>query len=716
MSSSDTENALSVGPSVPAPSSSSSTLRWPPSADTPRPKLPTKHSLSASASDTFPFPLADGSGEGVSRSASLNMPIARAPRISKLLGAVLNAPLLSGTSTAVPGSRRGTNDMEGEVVMVDGSFAEVPSSQTVTRPPSPAPTADYSFISPPSPMSFVHVLPPSHMSGIYDVFTSPTSGPEGTPNCTLFISPAKAGTSGSMRRSPKLSRAALGRIWGALSSPARRSRTKSQCVFDGLPLDGEEGELIDEACFIATRPTIEKDIVGYLPTEVSLSILELLDLPSVLACRKVCRSWKALADDSLVWRALFYREIEQKGWRVNEKKARLLIAAEQEQGSRLARNRLLSLASVATRATVESPVRLGRTRLAPLALDWAQLYEARAELDRRWAHAEPHTTRIAGHTDSVYCLEFDARRLVTGSRDRTIKVWDLHTGQLRATLRGHAGSVLCLKFDKTAMAHVDSGEDPGTSAGKSDGFMVSGSSDCTVLVWDLRRLWRASGGAKSNGSQINAGPELVKRVLRGHTGGVLDLRVDKQWIVSCSKDTLIRVWDRKTLSLAQTLQGHEGPVNAIGLQNGKVVSASGDGKMMLWDIASGSRIRTFEGHDRGLACIEFKGDLIVSGSNDCKIKVWRASTGACLQTLSGHTLLVRALAFDPRTKRLVSASYDKTVKVWDLPTGRVVREFRMHESHIFDVKFDVRRIVSTSHDQKVVVLDFGHDLDTSLFV
>ena len=73
-----------------------------------------------------------------------------------------------------------------------------------------------------------------------------------------------------------------------------------------------------------------------------------------------------------------------------------------------------------------------------------------------------------------------------------------------------------------------------------------------------------------------------------------------------SKDALIRIWDRKTLTLATTLRGHEGPVNSVGLQNGKVVSASGDGTMMLWDIATGTRIRTFEGHDRGLACIEYK--------------------------------------------------------------------------------------------------------------
>lgn len=129
--------------------------------------------------------------------------------------------------------------------------------------------------------------------------------------------------------------------------------------------------------------------------------------------------------------------------------------------------------------------------------------------------------------------------------------------------------------------------------------------------------------------------------------------------------------------------------------------------------------------------------MIVSGSNDCKIKVWSASRGECIRTLTGHDLLVRALSFDPASGRLVSASYDKSVKVWDLNTGRLVTEFKnSHVSHIFDVKFDVRRIVrlviyhssvhaahvpvsllrSTSHDQKIVVLDFSEGLDTAMFV
>lgn len=74
-----------------------------------------------------------------------------------------------------------------------------------------------------------------------------------------------------------------------------------------------------------------------------------------------------------------------------------------------------------------------------------------------------------------------------------------------------------------------------------------------------------------------------------------------------------------------------------------------------------------------------------------------------MRTLQGHEALVRALAFDPSSGLLVSASYDKSVRVWDIKdvlngneSGREssLRVFKnAHSSHIFDVKFDVGRIV-----------------------
>lgn len=115
-----------------------------------------------------------------------------------------------------------------------------------------------------------------------------------------------------------------------------------------------------------------------------------------------------------------------------------------------------------------------------------------------------------------------------------------------------------------------------------------------------------------------------------------------------------------------------------------------------------------------LSSVLSQNNFIISGSSDWNIKIWSAFTGKCLKTLTGHENLVRALAFDAKRGVLVSASYDKSVRVWDLrdilegganrtqdgdrererDSKSLMRVFRnAHTSHIFDVKFDVGRIV-----------------------
>lgn len=575
---------------------------------------------------------------------------------------------------------------------------------------------------------------------------------------------------------------------GFFSRSTSQSSTSEPVSFSDMdPLDDDEGELIDdEGCFIEVQIMTGIDILALLPPELALHVLLLLSpsppgsstgskpqaalalspiteqeeaLHALLACRTVSHTWRRLASDNAVWRALFISR-----WDVDLTRAtpealmqnavknpsRKPLGATWDfdwgddsprfwearsilpKGKQPAFRDLRARDTLRDRSIFLCPRRISYIKTfntSPLQLDWRVLYRERLELDRRWmgtapnprTHSsyqelldgfdlseskenirpfEPAVRRLEGHMDSVYCLEFDSQRIMTGSRDRTIKVWSLKTGKLLGTFRGlHRGSVLCLKFERD------------WDRLERAGMLVSGSSDCTVCVWDLE-----AGGSLKGSSDTEVTAE-VRTILRGHDGGVLDLRMDDKWIVSCSKDASIRVWDRNTLDCARTLRGHEGPVNAIGLQKDKIVSASGDGKMILWDITSGERIRTFEGHDRGLACIEFKDNLIVSGSNDCKIKVWDPWTGECIRTLAGHEALVRALSFDPRTARLVSVSYDRTVKVWDLRSGKLVREFkRIHTSHIFDVKFDVSRIVTTSHDHHIIELDFSAGLDTSLFI
>jgi WD40 repeat protein len=106
----------------------------------------------------------------------------------------------------------------------------------------------------------------------------------------------------------------------------------------------------------------------------------------------------------------------------------------------------------------------------------------------------------APHPHSVYCLDFDSRRIITGSRDRTIKVWCIRTGECLATFEAHQGSVLCLKFEKDFDALGRSGSCEGLDEEReSHGLMVSGSSDCTAHLGPVRVAWRFEGTCRRPG-------------------------------------------------------------------------------------------------------------------------------------------------------------------------------------------------------------------------
>ncbi|EKM57080.1 uncharacterized protein PHACADRAFT_172766 [Phanerochaete carnosa HHB-10118-sp] len=660
-----------------------------------------------------------------------------APPFSRLLSSFLGSPFIT-TSDLPPSDlsliRR--LDAGADLEAVDGAFAAVPRAETVTRPASPTPsfaTDTYSLINWTEKGDWASAQPRPSLSDSAPSCSLLPSGSRRSASYTYsYASPSTPFNSFriSNSSSPKGSRNfnLLPRLWEALrdSSPARKGKRRFDIASDDLwtefggngyidyanlpPLDGEEGELIDdEACFIDVRAVTGLDIIANIPDELALHLLSFLDLPDIVACLRVSRTWGRLASDNAVWRSLFARK-RGSGWLLDLRRLRY--------------------PALSASAAILPPQDLSRSRTfelpAPLELDWYNLYKSRAELDHRWSASpftgrngedkenakawEPRIRRMLGHTDSVYCLEFDSSRIITGSRDRTIKVWSLKTGRCLATFIGHGGSVLCLKFEHDF--DLDDTNALPEGQGWKKGMMVSGSSDCTVVVWNLY-----SYPATDDGDDEFTTVAEVRGILRGHTGGVLDLRIENNWIISCGKDAAVLVWDRSTLTLHRAFRGHDGPVNAVGVQGNRLASASGDGKMILWDMSTGERLRTFDAHDRGLACIEFKGDLIVSGSNDCKIKVWSASTGECLRTLTGHDMLVRTLSYDPFSGRLVSGSYDRSIKVWDVQTGKVVREFRgLHYSHIFDIKFNCCRIVSVSHDQQIVVLDFTDGLDTSLFI
>lgn len=235
--------------------------------------------------------------------------------------------------------------------------------------------------------------------------------------------------------------------------------------------------------------------------------------------------------------------------------------------------------------------------------------------------------------------------------------------------------------------------------------MVTGSSDHSLIVWDM------------------ATHQPIRR-LQHHTSGVLDVAFDDEKIVSCSKDTTICIWERSTGRLLQQLSGHQGPVNALQLRGNLVVSASGEGCAKLLNLnveknADGSLdcnakcVKEFWSNDRGLACVEFSDDCryILAGGNDQVVYKFDTQTGEAIDKFEGHVNLVRSLYLDGSNGRVVSGSYDMSLRVWDYETGKIMMHLpNWTTSWMLSAKSDYRRIVSTSQDGRVLIMDFGYDV------
>lgn len=240
----------------------------------------------------------------------------------------------------------------------------------------------------------------------------------------------------------------------------------------------------------------------------------------------------------------------------------------------------------------------------------------------------------------------------------------------------HKASILCLQYD--------------------DEILVTGSSDASCIVYDVR-----------------AGYRPIRRLWH-HTAAVLDLAFDDKHIVTCSKDISICVWDRHTGARLRQMRGHTGPVNAVQMRANTIVSCSGDFRVKLWNTDTGKNIREFIGHSKGLACSQFSEDgrYVASAGNDKVIRIWDANTGECLREMQAHENLVRSLHIDSVSGRLISGSYDTDIKVWDMETGYQLLDFpKWHASWVLSAKSDYRRIVSSGQDAKILIMDFGCDVD-----
>jgi WD40 repeat protein len=290
------------------------------------------------------------------------------------------------------------------------------------------------------------------------------------------------------------------------------------------------------------------------------------------------------------------------------------------------------------------------------------------------------TNTLTGHTGEVNTVAItpDGRSLISAGDDKTIKIWDLQTGQAQQTLEGHTNWIYSLAISPDGRT------------------LASGSKDNAAKVWDLaegRELYTLTGHvnyingvAFSPDNQILATASYDKTVklwsvptgeaigtLRGHTGYVLAVAFspDGQVLASGSYDKYIKLWDLKTQQELHTLRGHFSDVNvlAFSADGQRLVSASDDRTLRLWDWKTGKALQTISTDHAGpifAMALSSNGQIVASGSEDETIKLWDLSKGKELQTLRGHSGAIFGLAFSPDGKILASASKDKTIKLWTI--------------------------------------------------
>ena len=193
------------------------------------------------------------------------------------------------------------------------------------------------------------------------------------------------------------------------------------------------------------------------------------------------------------------------------------------------------------------------------------------------ANLSPLRRELSGHSAAVLSARIsrDGARVVTGSADRTARVWDAARGAELLRLEGHGGPV------------------------RSAAFNADGTRIVTACDDRLVRVWDATTGS-------------LLMTLSGHGDGVRSAQFspDGARIVSASSDKSVRLWDAGQGTEALVLTGHDGVVAGADFSpdGTRVVTSSEDGTARIWDVASGAELVILRGHGSGVASAVFSAD------------------------------------------------------------------------------------------------------------
>lgn len=313
---------------------------------------------------------------------------------------------------------------------------------------------------------------------------------------------------------------------------------------------------------------------------------------------------------------------------------------------------------------------------------------------------------LRGHEGGVWALQYLDNQLVSGGTDRSVRVWDIERGVETQVFRGHTSTVRCLQIVLPVKTGVVNGRDIMTPRHP---LIVTGSRDSSLRIW---RLPRTSDPAfiqpETDGNPDDMNPYFVRK-LDGHQHSVRALAAYGDTLVSGSYDYTVRVWKMSTGETRHQLTGHTAKVYSVVLdvQRNRCVSGSMDYLVKVWDLQTGTALYNLEGHTSLVGLLDLNADRLVSAAADATLRIWDPETGVCKSLLSAHTGAITCFQHD--NQKVVSGS-ERTLKMWDINTGEMKRDLLSDLSGVWQVKFNNRRCVAAVQRDSLTfieVLDFG---------